>query len=197
MTTSQFPGTPAHQPAHQPGYGTAPAPYGQGPYGQTPYGQGPYGQTPYGQAPYGQAPALPGYGGQPMPPVPAGAQFPSSGPIGRVRGTGVAILLCIVTLGIYGLVWFYAVHDEMKRHTGNGLGGGLALVIAVLFGIASPYITSSEVGNLYARMGRARPVSGATGLWYFPGALVLVGPIVWFVRTNGALNAYWRSLGAV
>jgi hypothetical protein len=34
-----------------------------------------------------------------------------------------------------------------------------------------------------------------TGLWYFPGVLILVGPIVWFVKTNGALNDYWRSQG--
>jgi len=25
---------------------------------------------------------------------------------------------------------------------------------------------------------------------------LLAGPLVWFVQTNGALNAYWRSLGA-
>jgi hypothetical protein len=174
MTTSQYPGASAQQP----GYGAAP-------YGQAPYGQGAYGQ-----------PAFAGYGGQPMPPVPAGAQYPPSGPIGRVRGTGVSILLCVVTLGIYALVWYYAVHEEMKRHTGNGLGGGLALVIAIFLGFVSPFLTSSEVGNLYERMGWAKPVSGTTGLWYLPGAFIIVGPIVWFVKTNGALNAYWRSLGA-
>ncbi|MGY1606335.1 DUF4234 domain-containing protein [Geodermatophilus sp. SYSU D00700] len=174
MTTSQYPGASAQQPVH----------------GQAPYGQ------PFGQTPYGQAPAFPGYAGQPMPPVPAGAHFPPSGPIGRVRGTGVAILLTIVTFGIYALVWYYAVHDEMKRHTGNGLGGGLALVIAIFVGFVSPFVASSEVGALYERAGRAKPVSGATGLWYLPGVFILVGPIVWFVKTNGALNAYWRSLGA-
>jgi hypothetical protein len=136
------------------------------------------------------------YGGQPMPPAPVGPYLPPSGPIGKVRGTGIVILLSIITFGIYGLVWTYSVHDEMKRHTGNGLGGGLALVISIIFGIATPYIMSSEVGGLYERAGRAKPVSGATGLWYFPGALILVGPIVWLVKTNGALNAYWRSLGA-
>jgi hypothetical protein len=26
--------------------------------------------------------------------------------------------------------------------------------------------------------------------------LILVGPIVWFVKTNAALNDYWKSLGA-
>ncbi len=35
-----------------------------------------------------------------------------------------------------------------------------------------------------------------TGLWYFPGSLILVGPIIWFVKTNNALNDYWRSVGA-
>jgi hypothetical protein len=40
------------------------------------------------------------------------------------------------------------------------------------------------------------PVSGVTGLWYFPGIFLLVGPLIWFIKTNGALNAYWRSVGA-
>jgi hypothetical protein len=28
------------------------------------------------------------------------------------------------------------------------------------------------------------------------GSLSLVGPLVWLIKTNGALNAYWRSMGA-
>ena len=35
-----------------------------------------------------------------------------------------------------------------------------------------------------------------TGLWVFPGILLLVGPVIWFVLTNRALNGYWRSAGA-
>ncbi|MEJ7628811.1 MAG: hypothetical protein WKF54_04395 [Nocardioidaceae bacterium] len=35
-----------------------------------------------------------------------------------------------------------------------------------------------------------------TGLWVIPGILIIVGPIIWFVKVNGALNDYWRSLGA-
>lgn len=49
---------------------------------------------------------------------------------------------------------------------------------------------------MYRRAGRPAPVSGWTGLWVWPGILLLVLPIVWFVQTNNALNAYWRSLGA-
>ena len=60
----------------------------------------------------------------------------------------------------------------------------------------SPFLASDEVGELYARRGQAKPVSGLTGLWYFPGMFILVGPIIWFVQTNAALNDYWRSLGA-
>lgn len=115
---------------------------------------------------------------------------------GKIRGTGICILLTCLTLGIYPIVWYYQVHEEMKRHSGNGMGGGLALVLAIFVGIAMPYITSSEVGGLYERRGQRKPVSGATGLWYFPGVLLLVGPLVWFIKTNGALNSYWRSLGA-
>lgn len=133
----------------------------------------------------------------PMPGLPAHAQYAHpAGPLGRIRGTGVTILLFIVTLGIYSLVYYYQTHEEMKRHSGEGLGGALGLVLALFIGAASPFLLSSEVGRLYERTGRAKPVSAVTGLWVIPGSLILVGPIIWFVKTNGALNAYWRSLGA-
>ena len=117
-------------------------------------------------------------------------------PVGKIRSTGTCILLAIVTLGIYSLVWYYKTHDEMKRHSGEGLGGVVALVLAFFIGIVMPYLTSNEVGGLYRRAGQPAPVTAATGLWYFPGVILIVGPIVWFVKTNGALNAYWRSQGA-
>jgi hypothetical protein len=85
----------------------------------------------------------------------------------------------------------------MRRHSGVGLGGGVALILAIFVGIVMPFLTPSEVGGLYERRGQARPVSAATGLWaLLLGWFFLVGLIVWFVKTNGALNAYWRSLGA-
>jgi Domain of unknown function (DUF4234)/Cytochrome b(C-terminal)/b6/petD len=145
-------------------------------------------------APTGDS-APPGHGYIPAPAVPQGQDASPYGPVGKVRSTGICILLCIVTLGIYGLVWYFMVHDEMRRHSGEGLGGVLALVIAIFFGIVMPFLTSNEVGGLYERAGRPARVTALTGLWYFPGALILVGPIVWFVKTNAALNDYWRGLG--
>ena len=157
---------------------------------------------PYESAPYGYAPPPPpsddrfGYPGQPMPAPPADAQYARpEGPLGGIRPTGMIILLFFVTLGIWGFVWYYQVHEEMKRHSGEGLGGVLALLIAILFGLVMPFLTSNEVGLLYERRGQERPVSALTGLWFFPGIFILVGPFVWFVQTNNALNAYWESLG--
>ena len=119
-----------------------------------------------------------------------------SGPIGTVRSTGTVILLSIVTLGIYELVWFYKVHAEMKRHSGEGLGGGIALLIALIISPVLGFLTASEVGTLYQRRGLPAPVSGITGLWFFPGSMIIVGPFIWLFKVNGALNEYWRSLGA-
>jgi hypothetical protein len=115
------------------------------------------------------------------------------GAVGTIRSTGTCILLTIVTLGIYTWFWYFKTHDEMKQHSGTGLGGAVALILAIFVGIVMPFLTSHEVGGLYERRGQATPVSAATGLWIL---LPLVGSIVWFVKTNGALNDYWRSVGA-
>ena len=119
----------------------------------------------------------------------------ASWPLGTVRPTGMTILLFVVTLGIWAFVYYFQTHEEMKRHTGEGLGGIIALLIAVIFGVVSPFLHSYEVGRLYERRGQAPPVTALTGLWFFPGIFILVGPFIWFVRTNNALNEYWRSQG--
>jgi hypothetical protein len=164
-------------------------------------------------APYAQpqfAPANQQYGqpsyGQPQPPTyapptaPAMTPAPYSrplGPVGKIRSTWAVIGLNIITLGIYSLYYYFATHEEMKQHSGEGVGGALGLVIAIFtLGLVTPFLLPNEVGNLYARQGRARPVSATTGLWVLLGSFIVVGPLVWLIKTNGALNAYWRSMGA-
>jgi hypothetical protein len=112
---------------------------------------------------------------------------------GSPRSVGIVILLYIVTLGIYGLYWYYVTHDEMKRETGEGLGGGIALLITILAGIVMPFITANEVGKMYEKAGHAKPVSAATGFWVFPGALIIIGPFIWIAKVQGALNRYWEG----
>ena len=53
----------------------------------------------------------------------------------------------------------------MKQHSGTGLGGAVALILAIFVGFVMPFLTANEVGGLYERRGQARPVSAITGLW--------------------------------
>jgi|tagenome__1003787_1003787.scaffolds.fasta_scaffold20624288_2 hypothetical protein len=149
---------------------------------------------------YGYQPPRPpgyGYGGQAMPAVPGYAQYAQpQGPIGQMRPTGMTMLLFFVTLGIWAFIYYFQTHEEMKRHTGEGVGGVIAVVICVFVGLVNPFLLSHEVGQLYTRRGQEPPVSALTGLWVFPGVLILVGPFIWFIQTNRALNEYWQSLGA-
>lgn len=143
------------------------------------------------------APPLPQYVAPPdAPPATPYVAPMGMGPLGKIRPTGICILLAIVTLGIYTLVWWFLVHEELKRHTGRGLGGLVALLLSLFVGIVMPYFTSHEVGAARKAAGQEEKVTGVTGLWYFPGIFILVGPIVWFVKTNAALNEYWASRGA-
>jgi hypothetical protein len=128
--------------------------------------------------------------------MPAYHGAPATGELGITRSTAGCMALTVVTLGFYSLYWFYKTHEEMKRHTGQGLGGGIAFLIAFFIGIVMPYLTSNEVGDLYRRAGQPPRVTWVTGLWYFPGIFILIGPFIWFIQTNAALNAYWRSQGA-
>jgi hypothetical protein len=161
---------PQYDPGQQPGYTPPPG---------------------YGRPADGPAPT-PGF--SPMPGAPQGYAAPT-GPPGRMRPTGLTILLFLVTFGIWGFIYYFQAQEEMRRHSGQGLGGVLALVIAIVFGIVSPFLLSHEVGQLYERRGQRPPVTALTALWFFPGMLILVGPFIWFVRTNRALNDYWASLG--
>jgi hypothetical protein len=195
MTAPEYPSTPP--PGSGPEQQTGPAPqYGQQPPPPPGYGQPAppgYGQQPYAQQQYGQQ----GFAGQPMPGVPVHAQYAQpQGPIGQVRPTGMIMLLFFVTLGIWSLVYYYQTHEEMKRHSGEGVGGVIALIVAIIFGVINPFLLSNEVGQLYARRGQQPPVTALTALWFFPGMFIIVGPFIWFIQTNRALNEYWQSLGA-
>ena len=89
-----------------------------------------------------------------------------SGPLGNKRGSGSAILMTIVTLGIYCYWWSYATFEELKNHrNGQGIGGLIALILMFVGGsIAIPFFAGSEVGNLYAEDGQPKPVTGPHGM---------------------------------
>jgi Domain of unknown function (DUF4234) len=120
----------------------------------------------------------------------------STGPLGQPRGVGFGILMYIVTLSFYSWYWVYKTEEEMGKHTGEGLGGVLGLVIWILIQPVMAFVIPSEIGKMYRKDGQEPPMSGWTGLWLFPGAILIIPAIVWFVKVQGALNDYWESKGA-
>ena len=117
----------------------------------------------------------------------------NQGPIGKPRGVLFVILVTIVTLGIYHLYWVFKVFDELKQHTGEGIGGILGLVIAIVIAPVNYFVLPSEIGKMYRGDSRSAPMTGWTGLWIL---LPIVGWFVWIVKVQRALNRYWGSKAA-
>lgn len=82
------------------------------PQGQQP----PYQQAPYQQAPYQQPPVVPG------------PQGPTE------RNIGIAILLSIITCGIYAIYWFITLTNEVNAKYGdpNATSGGVAFLLTLV-----------------------------------------------------------------
>jgi hypothetical protein len=116
---------------------------------------------------------------------------PVSRPLGSVRGVGLAIVLFIVTLGLYGLYWYPVTFSELKRYRGQGVGGLGGFLL--LFVLVSPFLLPAYVGRMYQEDGKDNPVSGWTGLW---NLVPYVGVFVYLAKVQGALNRFWESKGA-
>jgi hypothetical protein len=114
----------------------------------------------------------------------------TTGPLGQRRGIGFGILMAIITIGIYTFYWVFKTEEEIKEHSGIGVGGVLGLVIWIAARWVTFFVIPSDVGKLYKTDGREAPMTGWTGLWFL---LPIIGDIVWFVKIQGALNRYWES----
>lgn len=113
-------------------------------------------------------------------------------PPGHSRSVAVSILLAVVTLGIYCYVWTYRTQREIKDHSGLGVGGGIGLLVYLVVAPVTFFLVANDVKDLYERRGQPAPVTALTGLWVL---LPLAGPLVWFVKVQGALNDYWTASG--
>jgi hypothetical protein len=120
----------------------------------------------------------------------------NTGPLGDPRGIGFGILMFIITLTCYGWYWAFKTHEEIKQHSGEGIGGVIGLVIWIVLNAVSAFVIPSEVGKMYTKDGQEPPITGWTGLWLFPGVILIIPAIVWFVKVQGALNRYWERKAA-
>ena len=114
------------------------------------------------------------------------------GPVGKERSWIVVVLLSIITLTIYYWYWQYALFKEMKEHSGAGLGGALGVILSFITGgLVGTFVLPNEVGELYTRSGKEKPVSWLTGFWVL---IPLIGGLIWFAKVQGRLNEYWASV---
>jgi hypothetical protein len=128
---------------------------------------------------------------QTTPPPPPSGTVPAAdswGPKGKVRAPVAVVVFSIITLGIYLLVWTYKVFKE-KDFSGDGVGGVIGLVIGLVIGVVNWFLIPSEVGNIYARLGREKPVRGVTAFW---NLIPLIGFIVWVVKVQSAMNRLYE-----
>ena len=95
----------------------------------------------------------------------------NTGPLGQPRGVGFGILLFIVTLGLYGLYWVFKTQEETKQHRRRARRS-LGLVVWIVISPVSAFVIPSEIGKMYKKDGKAPPITGWTGLWLFPFAIL-------------------------
>jgi len=126
----------------------------------------------------------------PQPPPAAGGS--GGGPLGKIRSPWAPSLLSIVTLGIYYLVYQFKVFRENQDYSGEGMGPGLALLFAFFCSIVNTFVLPAEVGNLYEREGKDKPVSALTAFW---NLIPIIGYFIYWFKVQGRLNDYWESKG--
>jgi hypothetical protein len=111
-------------------------------------------------------------------------------PVGKRRGGVTVVLLSIVTLGIYWLVYVFKTHSEIRQHSGLGLGGGVALLLAIFLGFLTPFLLGHDVQRARSAAGLPPRVSWLTGFWTL---IPLLGLFIFVVKIQNALNDYWAS----
>jgi hypothetical protein len=167
----------------------------QGDYPPPPSGASPppgYAPPPGNVPPPGYAPQGAGYPpGYPPGYQPVGAVPPTLD--GAAYNKGLVVLLMIVTCGLFGLYWTYRTCEDLKAYNGDGLGGGLGLVIYLIFSPVLMFTIPGEIEKMYQRDGRESPVSAMLGLWVL---LPIIGNFIWYFKVQDALNDFWLSKGA-
>jgi hypothetical protein len=125
--------------------------------------------------------------------VPAQPYAPVRGQVGNTRSIPLSILWAILTIGIYTYVWTFRTQEEMKKYTGDGMGGWLGLVVYLVFSPITYFVIPSEIKTMYVRDGRPEPITAWWGLWFL---LPIIGSLIWFIKVQGLLNDFWTSKGA-
>jgi len=112
-------------------------------------------------------------------------------PIGKKRNAGVVILLGFVTFGIYNIVWYYKINNEVKlRDKSQKVSPGLAVcaLFIPIVNLVSFYNTANRIKLMQKADGSNDLISpGAALLW-----IILFG-IGYPIYIQGSLNNHWHE----
>lgn len=106
------------------------------------------------------------------------------------RDIAVAIILSLVTCGIYGIYWFIKLNDEINTITGNtqDTSGGVAFLLSIvtcgIYTFFWMYKMGEKLDNHYVANGMA---SGSRGVLYLVLSLFGLG-IVSYALMQDSVN---------
>ncbi|MBQ7670866.1 MAG: DUF4234 domain-containing protein [Clostridia bacterium] len=165
--------------------------YGQNNYQQNTYQQNQYGQNNYQQNAYRQDPYGNQYGNQQYGTPVNGISFGQ-------KNIAVAIILSIVTCGIYSLIWFVNLVDQVNEASDNqnGMSGGMTLLLTIvtcgIYGIYWFYKAGELINVAKERCGMQ--VESSTPVIYL--VLYIVFSIVAYALLQYELNKIAEYHGA-
>lgn len=103
--------------------------------------------------------------------------------------------LAVITLGIYGLYWFYKVNEEILRYTKDDTISPSRSLLAVIPGfllIVPPFIAYYNTANHVLEMEQRRGVASQIS----PALVVVIALVIWFgmpAYVQEHLNRVWES----
>lgn len=116
----------------------------------------------------------------------------SSNFIGKTRNAGAVIFFGLITLGIYNLVWYYKINNEIKQRDKNqSVSPGLAVfaLFIPIVNIVSLYNTTNRIKLMQKADGSTDLISPSVSLIW-----VLLFGIGYPIYLQGALNNHWHEL---
>ena len=130
------------------------------------------------------------------------AYAPSAAPVGQLktnRSILKFILLSIITLGIYSIVYFCGISNDINVMA-NRYDGKKTMHYALILFLVGPFTLeiahivwfhkiSNRIGNELNRRGIPYSISAGTfWLWAVLGSFILVGPFIYIHKLSVACN---------
>jgi len=131
-----------------------------------------------------------------------GSYTPSKAPVGQLntnRGLLKFILLSIVTLGIYSIIFFCGISNDINV-VASRYDGRKTMHFALLLFLVGPitlgiayfvwyHKISNRIGSELNRRGINYPLNASTfWLWNILGSLIIVGPFVYLYKLATGMN---------